>query len=354
MRVISCKSDLTVAVERGRTAISLRRGVEYVMHDVEVASGERAGVFKTVRSLPTKPAPWSASDTAAHCSRLVVPFIGGLGDAVSMLPVFAEIRRRNAGVAIEIATTPGPAGVFSMSRLVDRVIEYPLPLRTWMVYDSYVSMEVVHQTAQAPGRPLPEVFASALGLSLSEFRFGLEATADCAAFDVPRSPCVGVAVGDLNSLRTPPIGLLSQLVEGLVRRGAGVVLLGDREDACKVACPPTVLDLRSRTAGAKELAAVLSSMDAVLAHDSFILHLAGALGVPSVGLFTSTSARHAELYSSVCAVQSAMECSPCHAARGGCPRGHHGCIAWNDAQLEANSIVERAMSLLGSSSAASA
>ncbi|MHC5022824.1 MAG: hypothetical protein ACYTGG_02775, partial [Planctomycetota bacterium] len=100
MQIIQPRESLAVAVEKGRHAVRLEAGVRYVMHDVEVASGRHADVFATVEPMPASPAPL---DPAAPPERLVIPFIGGLGDAISILPVLRAIKSLPTRPRIDIA-----------------------------------------------------------------------------------------------------------------------------------------------------------------------------------------------------------------------------------------------------------
>ncbi len=362
MRIVRPARDITVPVERGRGSITLRRGAEYVMHDVEAASGSRASVWRSVRALPPRPKHWypdaprrtdaerrgtgvSDAERRGTSLRLIVPFIGGLGDAVSMLPLLAAIRvhqARESCVHIEVAATSGPAGVFELSRAVDRVVAYPLQLRQWTRYDCYVSMEAVHATGQQPGRPLPDVFAAALGVELGEYAFELDEPRFVApAMEFAPSPRIAIAVGELDSLRSYPLPLLRDVIDRLVSDGVHIALLGERDERMIIGPRESLADMRGMTATVRELAGVLRTMDAVIAHDSFILHLAGAMGVPTLGLFAPTSQRHGEPYASLRPLVSTRECAPCHAARGECPRAHDRCLAWDERAVAPDSVIEQ-------------
>jgi len=89
----------------------------------------------------------------------------------------------------------------------------------------------------------------------------------------------------------------------------------------------------------------LRAVDVVVCHDSFVLHLAGALGRPAVALFAPTSSGHASPYANAVSRSSTLECSPCHETGSKCPRGHDCCVAWdNDAlgpQAVLNTVLDR-------------
>jgi ADP-heptose:LPS heptosyltransferase len=337
MQVVIPKSSMRVHVERGLRTIELRAGEVCVMHDVEVASGLRADAFAATQPLPPVPVRWN--DRPRDAARMLVPFIGGMGDAVSMLPVIAALHDGCPGLSIHIAATPGPAELFALCPLVASVIPYPPTLDTWQRFDRYLTMEAVCATMQTPGRSLPETFAAAAGIPLTDLRFDLAVPVVDAGQPGDRPPLVAIAVGDgdpAESIRACPASMLRQLVSLLCERGMACVLLGHHDPRWVIPeAPPLVTDLRSRTPRVLELAVWLRAADVVVSHDSFVLHLAGALGRPTIGLFAPTSAAIASPYSTVHAVASAAACSPCHAAAGGCPMGHERCIAWPSVDVTA-------------------
>lgn len=345
MKAVTVRSALTVALDGGRSAARLEAGTPYVLHEVEAASGQAAGALASVQELPPRPARFDPADRLS--GRLVLPFIGGMGDAVCLLPVLASIRHQQPGLRIEVAAMPGPAEVFSLSIAVDRVGAHPLRLDEWSGYDHYLTMEAVEQSGQGPGRGLSEVFAAAIGIELTRPSSPLRLPAMTRARATPSSvPLVGLGVGDGESLRSYPKELLRELIVLLAAQGLGCVLLGHADPSWEIpAEPPLVTDMRSRTPTVLELAVWLSAVDVVVCHDSFMMHLAGTLGRPAVALFAPTSAEHAATYRSTLALASTAECAPCHAARGSCPLGFARCVAWDAACLRpaavAAAVLER-------------
>lgn len=346
MKIVTASSDLTIAAERGRVDLTLRAGSPYIMHEIEVESGRQAGAFARIDSLPNRPMPFDAKRDMSGA--LIVPFIGGLGDALSMLPLFVEISRRFPRISIEVATTPGPAAIFALAPEVRKVLSYPLTFKAWSTYPWYLSMECVHQSGQEPGRALPEVFAAAAGLQL------LDATVKLSAPDAGESegggrsgdsiPLIGLAVGDGFSLRAYPLARLQSLIDLFSLAGTKLVLLGHADENWKLETDSQwVTDLRSKTPTIRSLISRLRELDLLIAHDSMIMHLAGALGLPVMGLFAPTSVEHGGPYPSVMPIGSDALCAPCHCATDQCPKGFKGCIAWESTGLSPESLVEVAI-----------
>jgi lipopolysaccharide heptosyltransferase I len=113
--------------------------------------------------------------------------------------------------------------------------------------------------------------------------------------------------------------------EGLPR----CVLLGgpgDRAFADRVvaACRSGVVDLVGRT-GLRELTALIDLADRVVCHDSGPMHIAAALGKPTVAIFGPTSPARTGPYSgNAVVVAHPVDCGPCYERV--CPHGHHRCL----------------------------
>ena len=172
MQVVAVRKSITVPVEKGHNTITLRAGVRYVMHDTEVDSGSAAGVWKRVEPLPEAPARFNPRQTCT--GQLLVPFIGGLGEAISTLPVLASIRRQHPELTLDVTTTPGPAELFAMSGRCKSARTDSLRMQAAQPYDDDRPREGVDRTSEQPDRPQPEVRAAAVGIELTDRSFQLK------------------------------------------------------------------------------------------------------------------------------------------------------------------------------------
>jgi len=103
---------------------------------------------------------------------------------------------------------------------------------------------------------------------------------------------VGFAIGASKAVKLWPDERWQELARDLVARGVGVLLLGDGEEERRrgealARDLPFVKNAVSAYSLRQTLAAV-GGLDAVVGGDSGVLHMALALGVPTVGLFGPT------------------------------------------------------------------
>jgi heptosyltransferase-1 len=121
------------------------------------------------------------------------------------------------------------------------------------------------------------------------------------------------------------------------------VLLGasaDRPSADEVtaACGSDVVDLVGRTT-LRQLAALIGVADRVVCHDSGPLHLAAALGKPTVAVFGPTDPARTGPYSPAARVVALpLPCVPCH--RRVCPEEHHNCMRQLDVETVFAQVLE--------------
>ncbi len=142
-------------------------------------------------------------------------------------------------------------------------------------------------------------------------------------------PILGMTPGSNWATKRWPIERFAALAARASAHGYQVVLTGDEREValCKELCAraPAAIDL----AGVVPLAALggfINRCAAFVANDSGPMHLARALGVPTLAIFGSTSPDQFDFtgHAVLCA---RVPCSPCHFyGRRRCPRGHFRCM----------------------------
>jgi heptosyltransferase-2 len=122
----------------------------------------------------------------------------------------------------------------------------------------------------------------------------------------------------------------AEAAANLVAQGFSIWITGgpmEREAAAAIAAqdPSYIKDLTGTDLRQAILA--LAAADAVLSNDSGLLHVAAAIGTPTVGIFGPTSPWHWAPLNPIAEVietETDVSCRPCH--KPVCRYGHHRCM----------------------------
>lgn len=142
-------------------------------------------------------------------------------------------------------------------------------------------------------------------------------------------PIVGLSPGAMWATKRWPVGHFAELAGRLHAVGCQVVLTGSPAEQSLHAALQQSAPMAHSLAGKLDLGTlggVLASLRAFVANDSGPMHMARALGVPTLAVFGSTDpgqfdfSHHALLYANA-------DCGPCsfHGLNR-CPRGHLKCL----------------------------
>lgn len=140
-----------------------------------------------------------------------------------------------------------------------------------------------------------------------------------------------------------PAGHFAALVDLLADRfGAECILVGAPNERAR--CEQVAAACRNRPAVAAgetsvgELVALLSLSDAFVGNDSGCMHVAGAVGIPTVGIYGSTRpGRTGPLGPRTTTLYRQIECSPC--LERTCRFGHYNCLQLLGPQQAADALV---------------
>ncbi len=348
MQIAEAIADANVCDASGRNAYSLRAGHRYLIYDSEAGYGLRDGALKLVGGLDSALPLYNRQPLEQH--RLILPFIGRRGDAVVVASCLAALKELYSAITIDIAAAEAAHEVLRLMPRVGDLLPYPLDAERVDDYDYYLSFEEIEAIPRGWRRSYADVFSACLRTPRPAGPPHVAIPPEVAQrwvlppIDRPR---VAVHVRCSDSLRSYPRELLEELTRSLVDAGFEIYLTGTAEGTAPAPVYDSghVHDLTGRTPAPGDLAALMSHMDVLITGDSFPMHLAGALAIPTIALFTTTDAVIGSDYSSVVAVQSLTDCSPCRIAEGTCPLGHGECIAHRDPSLDPETLVERARSL---------
>ena len=146
--------------------------------------------------------------------------------------------------------------------------------------------------------------------------------------------CPGAAYGPAK--KWPEFNVLIRLMHE-----KEIVILGDKNDAemaSKIAhhMPHRVHNLTGTTT-IERAVSIISGASVVISNDSGLMHIAGFLGVPVVGIYGSTSPKWTRPLGNAVRIASAgLDCSPCY--KRICSKKHYSCLL----RVAAESVVQLA------------
>lgn len=355
MQVVEAIEDARVSDQMGRPAYVLEAGRRYVLYDCEAQAGIRGGALKPISRLDEALPRYRGQPLDAQ--RLLVPFIGGQGDAITLATCLAAAKRRYPNVGIDVAYPAMYGGLFELIDVELTPKPYPILAHELPGYSFYMCLEDVDQFANERRLSNAEIFARCLHTPPPDEPVTLKLPQsllkdwDLGSVECPR---IGIAIARLESMKAFPIDLVLELARSFLEKGAAVLLFGvGKEINTELPhSPPMLCNLVDRTPTVEALAAVLSQTDAVVCCDSFLMHLAGALRVPTVAIFTSSATIAARGYPTVRAVTANVPCGPCGTWGNRCPRGHPECIVPRHPELSPSRLSDLTLNLLNATVAA--
>lgn len=291
---------------------------------------------------------------------------GGIGDAALLYPTLKALKGYFQDSEIDVLAEKRNAGVFSGCPYISEILLYDSrPFRTFYKtlrenYDIVIDSEQWHRLSavaayltRAPVRigfstnSRSDLFTQAVPYSHDEYEgssfLGLASavTGSDYEFDsmsqfIPidqslvsrfkaeidnlRKGCrsiVGVFSGATVRERRWGVSKFSELAEGLIGEGLGIVIIGGKDDVDdsnkleKIAKGNATINYAGKTS-LIETAAIISLLDLFLSSDSGLMHVAYGVGTPTVSLFGAGIERKwapAGRYN--IAINRHLSCSPC-------------------------------------------
>jgi heptosyltransferase-2 len=182
------------------------------------------------------------------------------------------------------------------------------------------AMLALPRGAELPGAwPLPRLKVAAAKVAAWRNRRGLT--------DYGR-PVVAFAPGAVGSSKRWPSTAYAELARRLLGDGIAVWVLGGPSEkplAAEIVGDGDARDLTGNDL--REAIFALAAASIAVSNDSGLLHVAAALGTPSIGIFGPTSPWHWAPLNPLAAVMQAkieLACRPCH--KPVCRVGHHRCM----------------------------
>ncbi len=265
---------------------------------------------------------------------------GGFGDLLFLTPSIAEMKRRWPSCEIHVSAFARYQSILKTAQ-VDAIIGYPIPASDVVHYDAVVFLEnVIEGNPDAEVKHAVDVVAERIGISgLTSKQMEYTFTPDeieWAAARYPRTAKrrVAVQVSASGHARNYPHNLLMEVLAGLLKKGVEIYLLGyPGEVPGKV--PPGIRNLTMENISFRQSVSAMATCDMVLGPDSVMIHIAGAINMPALGLYGAFPWKLRTAYApSVQALQGSSGCdiAPCffHGSRlekhfpkaGPCAKSH--------------------------------
>ena len=167
--------------------------------------------------------------------------------------------------------------------------------------------------------PLPQLEVPAAEIAAWRQRLGL----------APPGPVAAFAPGAVGPSKRWPASHYAEAAARLVAQGFSIWVVGGPGETALAAEIAAGSDRVRDLTGADLRNAILAlgAADVAVSNDSGLLHVAAALGTPSIGIFGPTSPWHWAPLNPLAAVietETTVECRPCH--KPTCRYGHHRCM----------------------------
>ncbi len=264
------------------------------------------------------------SDVNWNGKRLLVMRVGGFGDLVLLTPVLREIKRRWPSCYIAFSTMKHYAPIYDGLPFIDEIVPFPLPWSIAEEFDAWILYEnSVEKNPRAKELHITELFGEIAGVTEIEDLLPAYTVKPSEAIwareGFPRVPnlrrvCVQYATSARCRIYSE-MGLVASLMES---QGWEVFLLGQKGGMYEPKMPPddklpaNLRNLIQAGLTIRQSAALIGTADVFIGPDSALLHVAGAMGVPAVGLYGpfpwKLRTAHAPTTFSLSGVGS---CSPC-------------------------------------------
>lgn len=267
----------------------------------------------------------ATKDSAVRpCHSILIGRTGGLGDLTLLTPVLREIKRRWPSVKIAVACIKELGQSIHNIPFIDEVLQYPVARSVAETYDGWIWLEnAIEKNEDAKTLHSVDCVAKFIGLDLPadcDKRQAYVVTEKERAWAQWAYPRINgkrrlcVQVGASARCRTYPQQKLGVVIAEFLKQEWEVFLLGQPGEVKVPEQPRPGLRIVTDGCTFRQRAALIETADCVLAPDSSLLHIAGALDIPAVGLYGPFPWQVRTAYNPTTVVLSRREgfsCSPC-------------------------------------------
>lgn len=233
--------------------------------------------------------------TLSPCHSILIGRTGGLGDLTLLTPVLREIKRRWPTVKIAVACIKELGQSIHNLPFIDEVLQYPVAREVADTYDGWIWLEnAIEKNEDAKTLHSVDCVAKFIGLELPadmDKRQAYVVTDKERAWAQWAHPRINgvrrlcVQVGASARCRTYPQQKLGVVIAEMLKKGWEVFLLGQPGEIKVPEQHRPGLRIVADGATFRQRCALIESADCVLAPDSSLTHIAGALEIPAIALF---------------------------------------------------------------------
>lgn len=307
---------VTLLKDHSAHGMELRAGETYVVEDPTLAHLLNVGVASDV----------GRTDLPEGNGRVLISRTGGFGDILFCTPLVRELQAQG----LEVSFSCVPHYHDALAGVGVEFVPYPLTMSAVADYGRVIWLEGVIEFAHDPSTHAVDLVAEAAGEMLTQgkhcsYRVA-PADAEWANQKYPRTEAkrIGVQLAASAVSRTYPRELMMTALSELLRRGYEVFLFG-RPGEIQINTPhPRLINTSADAPSFARSCAALATCDAVLAPDSALCHVAGALDLPTVAVYAAFPWKARTAYApSVKALTGHLPCAPCawHGRSGPFPAG---------------------------------
>lgn len=252
-------------------------------------------------------------------SEICISRPGGYGDLLFLRPILKKL------VEMEVRPVICCAEVFR--RPVDDYpwLPYPSPWEEFSKYDNHVVLEDMVETNPAGKTThVIDLFAEACGVTLTDKEKRVEFSTTPAEkewahehFPKTERKRIGIQLKASSPVRTYPAAMLVEVLRLLEKDGWEVLCLGRKNDA-NVEETELIKWVGKHDPDFGQSCSALETCDVVLAPDSALCHVGGALNIPTLALYGPFPWQLRTKYApSIRAINGQARCAPCfHHSRG--------------------------------------
>lgn len=340
--------DLDLFLGGKDVPIKLKEGEKYVLNDVNAVSIAEANKFtKQIQIFDFKQFYRQYKGEPLSGKTLVLYRTGGAGDILFMTPGLRFLKIKYPDCKIIVCTSMAYEGILKNNSDIDEYHFIPTNFKVFEEADYHILFErVIEDNDLAETQNAYELYLHRMGL-LQQFRVhnnelsreekisallpqvdideaGDEYISDLLEehhIDKDKDLIIGLHCWSTTLLRNYPLDYLAKITQALSKLGVKVLLLGGRGDSDMADLirnnvveeyRNNVVNTTFHSYGFEQTISVVDKCDLIVGVDSSLLHIAGGLRVPMIGLFGPFASKfRIGFYFKAVGLEADLRCAPC-------------------------------------------